>query len=116
MVSHDLRSPLSAIAMSANALLEGSGDLPVLANAIVRSSEWALRMIRDLLDVTAIEAGRLTIHPGADDRPDDHGDDLLHVRAASDDAGVTLVVEPSHGALGRRRCRPRRPGGRQPRR
>ena len=62
MVSHDLRSPLTAIAMSANALLEGSGELPVLASAIVRSSEWALRIIRDLLDATAIEAGRLAIH------------------------------------------------------
>jgi len=62
MVSHDLRSPLTAIAMSANALLDGSGELPVLASAIVRSSEWALRIIRDLLDATAIEAGRLAIH------------------------------------------------------
>jgi signal transduction histidine kinase len=62
MVSHDLRSPLTAIAMSANALLEGSGELTVLANAIMRSSEWALRIIRDLLDVTAIEAGGLAIH------------------------------------------------------
>jgi signal transduction histidine kinase len=48
--------------MSANALLEGSGELTVLANAIMRSSEWALRIIRDLLDVTAIEAGGLAIH------------------------------------------------------
>jgi signal transduction histidine kinase len=63
MVSHDLRSPLTAIEMSANALLDGSGELPVLASAIVRSSEWALRIIRDLLDVTAIEAGGLAIHP-----------------------------------------------------
>ena len=99
MVSHDLRSPLSAIAMSANALLEGSGDLPVLANAIVRSSEWALRIIRDLLDVTAIEAGRLTIHP-----------EPMIVQAITEvicsmfassaaTAGVTLVVEPVGTAL-----------------
>jgi signal transduction histidine kinase len=94
MVSHDLRSPLSAISMSANALLEGSGDLPVLANAIVRSSDWALRIIRDLLDVTAIEAGRLAIHP-----------EPMIVQAITEvicsmfassatTAGVTLVVEP----------------------
>jgi signal transduction histidine kinase len=94
MVSHDLRSPLSAIAMSANALLEGSGELPVLAGAIVRSSEWALRIIRDLLDVTAIEAGRLTIHP-----------EPMIVQAITEvicsmfassaaTAGVTLIVEP----------------------
>jgi signal transduction histidine kinase len=63
LVSHDLRSPLSAIGMSANALLEGSGDPAVLAGAIARSSEWALRIISDLLDVTAIEAGKLAIHP-----------------------------------------------------
>jgi signal transduction histidine kinase len=99
MVSHDLRSPLSAIAMAANALLEGSGDLPVLANAIVRSSEWALRIIRDLLDVTAIEAGRLTIHP-----------EPMIVQAITEmicsmfassaaTAGVTLVVEPVGTAL-----------------
>ena len=99
MVSHDLRSPLSAIAMSANALLEGSGELPVLANAIVRSSEWALRIIRDLLDVTAIEAGRLTIHP-----------EPMIVQAITEaicsmfassaaTAGVTLVVEPVGTAL-----------------
>jgi signal transduction histidine kinase len=62
IVSHDLRSALSAIAMSANALLEKGGDPPLLAGVIVRSSEWALRIIRDLLDVTAIESGRLAIH------------------------------------------------------
>jgi signal transduction histidine kinase len=62
MVSHDLRSPLSAIAMSANGLLDASGDPRVLASAIAQSSQWALRIIRDLLDVTAIEAGRLAIH------------------------------------------------------
>ena len=62
MVSHDLRSPLSAIAMSANGLLDGSADPRVLASAIADSSQWALRIIRDLLDVTAIEAGGLAIH------------------------------------------------------
>ena len=99
MVSHDLRSPLSAIAMSANALLEGSGDLPVLAGAIVRSSEWALRIIRDLLDVTAIEAGRLTIH-----REPMIVQAITEVicsmfASSSAGAGVTLVVEPIGTAL-----------------
>jgi signal transduction histidine kinase len=93
MVSHDLRSPLSAIAMSANALLEGSGELPVLANAIVRSSEWALRIIRDLLDVTAIEAGRLRIHP--EPMIAQAITEMISSMFASSaaTAGVTLVVE-----------------------
>ncbi len=99
MVSHDLRSPLSAIALSANALLEGSGDPRILAGAIVRSSEWALRIIRDLLDVTAIEAGRLTIHR-----------EPMTARAITEmivsmfaapgaEAGVTLVVEVAGAPL-----------------
>ena len=99
MVSHDLRSPLSAIALSANALLEGSGEPTVLASAIVRSSEWALRIIRDLLDVTAIEAGRLTIHR-----------EPMTVRAITEmilsmftppavEAGVTLTVDAAGGPL-----------------
>ena len=94
MVSHDLRSPLSAIAMSANALLEGSGELPVLAGAIVRSSQWALRIIRDLLDVTAIEAGRLAIHrePMIVQAITEMISSMFAASAAS--AGVHLVVEP----------------------
>ena len=99
MVSHDLRSPLSAISMSANALLEGSGELPVLASAIVRSSEWALRIIRDLLDVTAIEAGRLTIHrePMIVQAITEAICSMFASSAAT--AGVTLVVEPVGTAL-----------------
>jgi len=99
MVSHDLRSPLTAIAMSANALLDGSGDLPVLAGAIVRSSEWALRIIRDLLDVTAIEAGRLTIHrePMTAQAITEMLWSMFAPAAAG--AGVTLDVERPEPAL-----------------
>ena len=66
IVSHDLRSPLGTIVMSAHALAEGSRpgvtERADLVGIIERSAEWALRVIRDLLDVTAIEAGRLRIH------------------------------------------------------
>ena len=66
IVSHDLRSPLGTIVMSAHALQEdvgpGTAERADHVGIIVRSAEWALRVIRDLLDVTAIEAGRLAIH------------------------------------------------------
>jgi signal transduction histidine kinase len=99
MVSHDLRSPLTAIAMSADALLEGSGDVAVLANAIVRSSEWALRIIRDLLDVTAIEAGQLTINrePMTAQAITEMLWSMFAPSAAG--AGVTLDVERPEPAL-----------------
>jgi signal transduction histidine kinase len=63
VVSHDLRNPLSAITMCARALREPDADRAQLADVIARSAEWSLRIIRDLLDVTAIEAGRLAIRP-----------------------------------------------------
>ena len=63
VVSHDLRAPLSTIIMCAHALREPDADRAELGEMIARSAEWSQRIIRDLLDVTAIEAGRLTIRP-----------------------------------------------------
>jgi signal transduction histidine kinase len=99
MVSHDLRSPLSAIALSGKALLEGTGDARVLAGVIVRSAEWALRIIRDLLDVTAIEAGSLAVYrePMTAQAITDAIASMFEASAAS--AGVTLVVERAESTV-----------------
>lgn len=65
VVSHDLRNPISAIGMSARALLAATpGSEPErreLAQNIVTSQELTQRMIRDLLDVANIEVGRLAV-------------------------------------------------------
>jgi PAS domain S-box-containing protein len=65
IVSHDLRNPLSAISMCTSSLLQGAGDEPIrraeLLWTIQESSELAHRLIRDLLDITSIEAGRLSL-------------------------------------------------------
>jgi PAS domain S-box-containing protein len=69
VVSHDLRNPLSAIAMCARVLREQPPDDAAARDqmlaAILESAEWMQRLIRDLLDVSAIEAGRLSMerHP-----------------------------------------------------
>jgi PAS domain S-box-containing protein len=65
VVSHDLRTPLSVIAMCANTLLregftEEAHDRETL-ETIQRSAHWAQRLIQDLLDVSAIEAGGLSL-------------------------------------------------------
>jgi signal transduction histidine kinase len=67
MVSHDLRSPLAAIANAAALLKRSSGQEPRIAQAaevVERSARRMNRMIRDLLDVASIDAGRLSL-----DRP-----------------------------------------------
>ena len=66
IVSHDLRNPLATISMCAGALLDPDPP-PVegvrsMAEAIRHSAGWAEGIIRDLLDVTTLEAGRLSLH------------------------------------------------------
>lgn len=65
LVSHDLRNPLSAISMCVHALLERDDTEPArrveLLGIVRDSADWANRMIEDLLDVSAIEAGRLSL-------------------------------------------------------
>jgi len=65
LVSHDLRNPISAIAMCARILREAPPDDPAerekMLTAITEATVWMQQLIRDLLDVSAIEAGRLSI-------------------------------------------------------
>jgi PAS domain S-box-containing protein len=68
VVAHDLRTPLHAIALAANLLsMGGPPDERDPARSklgrIVRSTEQMNRLIDDLLDVTRIEAGRLSVMP-----------------------------------------------------
>lgn len=69
VVSHDLRNPLSAIAMCASALKSGSADPSTtvsLAGTIAESAEWMQRLIRDLLDIASLESGRLMVERRAE--------------------------------------------------
>lgn len=67
IVSHDLRNPLNAIALNTQLLerLVSSGDPRLLR--ITRSLDSSIaqmkRIISDLLDIAAIEAGKLTVRP-----------------------------------------------------
>ena len=65
VVSHDLRNPLSAIAMCASVLRDGAADgaddREHLVTTIIQSTEWMNRLIQDLLDVASIEAGKLSL-------------------------------------------------------
>ncbi|HEY0969429.1 MAG TPA: HAMP domain-containing sensor histidine kinase [Gemmatimonadales bacterium] len=66
IVSHDLRNPLSTIAMSAQVLLDPEmmslDKARQLGDIIQRSSAWMDRLIRDLLDMARVDTGALTLH------------------------------------------------------
>ncbi|HSA54961.1 MAG TPA: ATP-binding protein [Gemmatimonadaceae bacterium] len=66
IVTHDLRSPLGAITLNAQALEEltrGVGDTRVrqMLSTMHESVQWMDRLINDLVDVASIEAGRLSL-------------------------------------------------------
>ncbi len=65
VVSHDLRNPLSAIIMCGEALVteRDPAELAHVGNVIRSSARWMQHLIRDLLDVTAIETGGLKANP-----------------------------------------------------
>ncbi|HEY8309547.1 MAG TPA: PAS domain S-box protein, partial [Gemmatimonadaceae bacterium] len=96
VVSHDLRNPLSAIAMCSRVLVDTPPSDPVarrdLAKTIYESTTWMSRMIQDLLDVSAIEAGVLSVICDSEDIGQivTRAAGLFTRRAA--DNGVALVV------------------------
>lgn len=67
IVSHDLRNPVNAVKMLAGAILETERSTPLpldiieYSTIIRQASEQMDSLIRDLLDVTRIEAGRLNV-------------------------------------------------------
>jgi len=66
VVAHDLRNPLSVIQLGARKILdelspESRKKLQRSAEAILRSSKRANRLIEDLLDVRRAQVGRLTL-------------------------------------------------------
>jgi PAS domain S-box-containing protein len=65
VVSHDLRNPISAIAMCARALERtppsDEAARQQLLLTIRESTEWINRLIQDLLDVAMIESGKLSL-------------------------------------------------------
>ena len=71
VVSHDLRNPLAVISMCASSLVEVGFEDPTRNREAMRtiqeSARWAQRLIQDLLDITAIEAGGLSIVRRAED-------------------------------------------------
>lgn len=62
IVSHDLRNPLTTIALSADLLTGARGEeQPELVESIRMSARQMQRLIRDLLDVARVEAGGLAV-------------------------------------------------------
>lgn len=103
VVSHDLKNPLATIQMAAAFLLEElvPNDAPHHAEreqilAVRRSAERMFRLIHDLLNVAAIEAGKLAVtrSPVAVDMLLGDALELLRPLAAAKNIAVAVDVAP----------------------
>ena len=87
VVSHDLRNPVNRVRMAAELILERDDVAPEtdrMAGIVIRAADEMNRLIGDLLDVTRIEAGRLSIERTPVDED--------QVRARPETADLRVVV------------------------
>jgi signal transduction histidine kinase len=106
-VSHDLRSLLGGLSLSAQVLLENAppgppGDLTrKCANTSKRLVSRMSRLVNDLLDMTSLEAGRIALLMVDNDVADILRDTLEAFEPIAADQGVTLTgtieLAPSDG-------------------
>jgi signal transduction histidine kinase len=100
VVSHDLRSPLSAILLGAEYLEHASeGKARGVAEGVERSGRQMGRLIDDLLDAVKIEKGQFRIQPGEHDAVPIVEDALMGVRVAAEAKAVRLAAALPAGSL-----------------
>jgi two-component system, chemotaxis family, sensor kinase Cph1 len=101
VVSHDLRSPLGVVQMQAALILraassgedERSRRLREGAGRIQRAVDRMNALIRDLLDLAKIEAGRSVLHPRSETVGEIVEDTLTLVRPLADAKRIAIVEE-----------------------
>jgi PAS domain S-box-containing protein len=96
VVSHDLRNPIHSIFMSSSFLLEllpeqGMKVERTQAAVIKRAAERANRLIQDLLDITHIESGRLSLDRGPHDAASIAAEALEQAGIVAADKGIRVV-------------------------
>jgi PAS domain S-box-containing protein len=99
IVSHDLRNPASAVKMLAGSILAESDaralppDVTERVEVMRQAAMQIDSLIQDLLDVTRIEAGRLTVSP-RDVTPKPLVEAALYaMRTLAENSGVSLEAE-----------------------
>lgn len=100
VVSHDLRNPVHAISMASSFVLEMIPDADESSRmvrsqveTIQRAANRATSLIRDLLDITRIESGRLVIDPEEAAVDDIVADALEECRPLARAKNVRLEVQ-----------------------
>ena len=101
VVSHDLRNPVAAVKMLSRTLLKGDGGDTMQARdsleLIAQAAEQMDALIRDLLDVNRLDAGKLSIAPLAVDPSILLTESLQTLRPLVDEKGIHLDLQIESG-------------------
>lgn len=97
IVSHDLRNPLNAIALNTQLLerLVSSGDpqLGRISRSLASSIAQMQRIISDLLDLAAIQAGKLSVQLRPGDARSPIEESVANFRSVSAEKSIALDAE-----------------------
>jgi signal transduction histidine kinase len=93
MVSHDLRTLLGGVVMSAQLLARGGQDVAAGTQTIQRLSARMNRLISDLVDVASIEAGKLAVVPAKGDLREVVSEAAGIFQGAAAARGIELAVQ-----------------------
>ncbi len=101
-MSHELRTPLNAINGFSEVMQSelygplGDEKYQEYVNDILASGKHLLELIDDILDMSKIEAGRLTLEPKSVGLEKVLGESVRLVSKRASDAGVTLTASVGH--------------------
>jgi signal transduction histidine kinase/CheY-like chemotaxis protein len=98
IVSHDLRTPLGTIMIQAESL-EGEVGRGKVCQSIVRAAQRMNRLIGDLLDASAINAGQLGLELGVHQVCDLVHDAADAFRSQAEGRSIELVEQVQNGPL-----------------
>lgn len=101
-ISHDLRTPLTGISGNAAVLLENSARMSVeekreIYESIYDDSAWLINMVENLLSVTRIENGSMTLKLQPELLDDVIKEALVHIKRRKN--GHDISVETESGVL-----------------
>lgn len=97
-ISHELRTPLNAILGFSKLLLNPrvgplNDDQRAYTTDVVSSAEHLLGLINDILDLSKIEAGKMTLEPGGWSVPGMLESSISIVRDQAQQSGLSLSLE-----------------------
>jgi signal transduction histidine kinase len=93
-VSHDLRTPLTAIGGWAEALADGAAPDPAAAGETIRAASSRLdRLVRDLLDLARLRARAFTLDLATVDLREVASGTLDGFRPELEDSGLTAAID-----------------------